>query len=147
MKVFGFKRHLVPRVSYFHCVIYISLFDDTFLLVSMVGWVIIFILVLAEFRNFITPKYNELMIVDTTLGEQLRVNINITFHALTCREAHLDVMDVAGDNQLNVEHLMMKQRLTPDGRPIGKMGIELIGEIDVSNSLLLFLTLYLLDVV
>ena len=113
----------------------------------MVGWVIIFILVLAEFRNFITPKYNELMIVDTTLGEQLRVNINITFHALTCREAHLDVMDVAGDNQLNVEHLMMKQRLTPDGRPIGKMGIELIGEIDVSNSLLLFLTLYLLDVV
>lgn len=37
-------------------------------------------------------------------------------------------MDIAGDNQLNVEHLMLKQRLTPEGRPVGKAGIEIIGE-------------------
>lgn len=41
-------------------------------------------------------------------------------------------MDVAGDNQLNVEHLMMKQRLSPDGIPIGKAGIEIIGEVSIS---------------
>jgi hypothetical protein len=99
--------------------------------VSIVGWFVIFILVLAEFRNFMTPKYNELMIVDgTTLGDQLKVNVNITFHALTCNEAHLDVMDVAGDNQLNVEHLMLKQRLSPHGKPIGRAGIEIIGEVE-----------------
>jgi hypothetical protein len=40
-------------------------------------------------------------------------------------------MDVAGDNQLNVEHLMVKQRLSPHGKPIGKAGIELIGEVSV----------------
>jgi hypothetical protein len=38
-------------------------------------------------------------------------------------------MDIAGDNQLNVEHLMVKQRLTPGGRQIGKAGIEMIGEV------------------
>jgi hypothetical protein len=38
-------------------------------------------------------------------------------------------MDVAGDNQLNVEHDMIKQRLTRDGRPIGKAGVEIIGEV------------------
>jgi hypothetical protein len=53
---------------------------------SLIGWVVISILVLAEFRNFMTPKYNEMMVVDTRLGEQLKVNINITFHALTCNE-------------------------------------------------------------
>jgi hypothetical protein len=38
-------------------------------------------------------------------------------------------MDVAGDNQLNVEHEMIKQRLTKHGMPIGKAGIEIIGEV------------------
>ena len=37
-------------------------------------------------------------------------------------------MDVAGDNQLNVEHEMMKQRISSKGVPIGKPGIEIIGE-------------------
>lgn len=53
---------------------------------SLVGWVVISILVLAEVRNYVTPKYNELLVVDTTFGEQMQVNINITFHALTCNE-------------------------------------------------------------
>lgn len=43
-------------------------------------------------------------------------------------KVHLDAMDVAGDNQLNVEHEMIKQRLTKHGAPIGKAGIEIIGE-------------------
>ena len=38
-------------------------------------------------------------------------------------------MDVAGDNQLNVEHEMIKQRLSPHGRPIGVAGVEIIGEV------------------
>lgn len=53
---------------------------------SLAGWFVIFILVMAEFRNYMTPKYNELLIVDSTFGEQMRVNINITFHSLTCNE-------------------------------------------------------------
>lgn len=55
-------------------------------LVSLAGWVVIAILVLAEVRNYATPKYNELLVVDSTFGEQMEVNINITFHSLTCNE-------------------------------------------------------------
>jgi hypothetical protein len=84
---------------------------------------------MAEFRNFAVPLYQEHMHVDTTLGEQLQVNINVTFHALTCNQAHLDVMDIAGYNQLNVEHDMVKQRLSPAGIPIGTTGVEIIGEV------------------
>lgn len=44
-------------------------------------------------------------------------------------QVHLDAMDVAGDNQLNVEHEMVKQRLSSRGAPIGKAGVEIIGEV------------------
>jgi len=41
----------------------------------------------------------------------------------------LDAMDVAGDNQLNVEHEMVKQRVSRHGVPIGAAGVEIIGEV------------------
>mmetsp|Transcript_21300 Transcript_21300/g.48190 ORF Transcript_21300/g.48190 Transcript_21300/m.48190 type:complete len:330 (+) Transcript_21300:330-1319(+) len=68
------------------------------------------------------------MVVDVGLGQQLRINVNVTFHALTCNEVHLDAMDVAGDNQLNVEHEMVKQRISKEGKLIGHAGVEIIGE-------------------
>lgn len=97
-------------------------------ILSILGWVLIAILALAEVRNYMTPKFKEHMIVDTSLGQQLRINVNITFHSLTCNEVHLDAMDVAGDNQLNVEHEMVKQRVSRHGVPIGAAGVEIIGE-------------------
>lgn len=95
---------------------------------SICGWVVISILVMGEMNNYLTPKFQEHMVVDTSLGQQLHIDINMTFHALTCQEVHLDAMDVAGDNQLNVEHEMIKQRLTPEGAFIGSAGVEIIGE-------------------
>lgn len=94
--------------------------------ISLVGWVVILLLLLGELANYV-PQTKEHMVVDTTLGKQLRINLNITFHALTCAEAHVDAMDVAGDNQLNIEHDMLKQRLSPDGVPVGKPGVEIVG--------------------
>ncbi len=75
------------------------------------------------------------MVVDTTLGQQLIININISFHSLTCAEVHLDAMDVAGDNQLNIEHDMIKQRLSPSGYAIGDPGIEIIGSVRMSKNI------------
>jgi hypothetical protein len=96
---------------------------------SIIGWIIIAILVMGEVNNFLTPKMKEHMTVDTTLGQRLRINVNISFHALTCAEVHLDAMDVAGDNQLNIEHDMLKQRLSPLGVPLGPPSTEIIGKV------------------
>jgi len=46
-------------------------------------------------------------------------------------------MDVAGDNQLNVEHEMVKQRVSRHGVPIGAAGVEIIGEVRKIIKLLL----------
>jgi hypothetical protein len=54
--------------------------------VSLAGWIIIALLVFSEVNNFLSPKPKEHMVVDTTLGQQLKININISFHALTCAE-------------------------------------------------------------
>jgi len=95
--------------------------------ISLAGWVIIALLVLGELGNYVAPPTKEHMVVDTTLGRQMRINLNMTFHALTCAEAHVDAMDVAGDNQLNIEHDMFKQRISPEGRPIGEPSVEIVG--------------------
>ena len=102
--------------------------------VSIVGWIVMALLILGEVSSYTTPKMTEHLIVDTTLGQQLRININITFHALTCAEAHLDAMDVAGDNQLSMEHDMFKQRLSKEGKLIGEPGIEIVGVADAKHA-------------
>lgn len=40
-----------------------------------------------------TPKFHEKMAVDTNLGEQLTINVNITFHALNCNEVSCGSLD------------------------------------------------------
>ena len=47
----------------------------------------------------------------------MKVNLNITFPALHCNDVHLDVIDVAGDSQLEISDKMFKQRLNLDGNP------------------------------
>ena len=39
--------------------------------------------------------------------------------SLPLADVHVDAMDVAGDNQMQVEHNMLKQRLSAEGQPIG----------------------------
>lgn len=95
---------------------------------SLLGWCVIFLLVLGELHDHFTLKTSEHMVVDTSLHKTLKVNVNITFHALTCAEVHLDAMDVAGDNQLSIEHDMLKQRLSSVGKEIGVPGVEIIGQ-------------------
>jgi hypothetical protein len=48
--------------------------------------VVIVLLSLAEVRNYLTPRFQEHMVVDTSLRQQLRIDINITFHALNCND-------------------------------------------------------------
>jgi Endoplasmic Reticulum-Golgi Intermediate Compartment (ERGIC) len=74
----------------------------------------------SEVRSYVVSLsgQKEHLRVDTTLGKKLDVNLNMTFHAINCLDLHVDAMDVAGDNQIDVEHHMLKQRLTKDGAPL-----------------------------
>lgn len=49
-----------------------------------------------------------------------------TFHAVPCLDVHVDAMDVAGENQIDIDHDMTKQRLNPDGSPIAEPFTEIV---------------------
>jgi hypothetical protein len=68
---------------------------------SVIAFGLILLLVFAETISWIGQNRatNEHIMVDTSLGKRMPVNINITFPALACSDLHLDVIDSAGDAQ------------------------------------------------
>jgi len=86
-------------------------------LVTLVGYGIAVVLVLAEFASWSGERGRvvEHTFVDTSLNKRMRVDMNITFPSLHCDDLHLDAMDVAGDSQLNIVDTLVKKRLHLDG--------------------------------
>eukprot|EP00455_Lapot_gusevi_P014726 TRINITY_DN1739_c0_g4_i1.p1 TRINITY_DN1739_c0_g4~~TRINITY_DN1739_c0_g4_i1.p1 ORF type:complete len:360 (-),score=61.73 TRINITY_DN1739_c0_g4_i1:64-1143(-) len=89
-------------------------------LVTIISGFIILILLISEFSSYLSFTFKEDVEVDTTVSDQLFINFNITFPALSCSAAKLDVMDVTGDQILDVYKKISKQRLNSLGRPIGR---------------------------
>ena len=52
--------------------------------VSIVSMAVIFLLVVSELRSYLTPVVSDHLYVDTTRGERIRINVNITFPNMPC---------------------------------------------------------------
>jgi hypothetical protein len=89
---------------------------------ALVAWALTAVLSVSELWTYATStRTKEHMLVDTSLGQKLRINVNVTFPALSCAELHVDAMDVAGDYHPYMEANMQKQRLSgKTGKPLGK---------------------------
>lgn len=87
-------------------------------LVTLVGYGIVFFLVLNELlaHRAMNQDTIETVVVDTSLSPKMNVNINISFPAIACVDLHLDVMDVAGDSQMNIEDTLMKRKISKTGK-------------------------------
>jgi len=88
-------------------------------LVSIISGVIIFVLFMSELVAYLSVTTTEHIVVDTGTGHKLKINFDITFPALKCSEARIDVMDVSGEQQLSVAADIYHQRLDPKGNKIG----------------------------
>ena len=91
---------------------------------SLIAYGLIVVLVVAESLNWFHGNYRQSSVehitVDTSLGKRMRVNLDITFPSLACEDLHVDIMDVAGDSQLDVVDTMIKKRLNNRGNVMGK---------------------------
>ena len=96
-----------------------SVQTSTGAILSIGAMVIIIMLVFSEISNHFFVSQTEHMVVDTTLNRKLKIDVDITFHALTCKDVHLDTMDVAGDNQVDLTQNIFKTRLSENGINIG----------------------------
>ncbi|KAJ3238486.1 Endoplasmic reticulum-Golgi intermediate compartment protein 3 [Chytriomyces hyalinus] len=86
--------------------------------VSLASYFVIFILLLSEFTDWRTMQVNPSLDVDIARKEKMEINMNVTFPKIPCFLLSIDVMDVSGEHQNDVDHSMMKSRLSPTGQHI-----------------------------
>eukprot|EP00475_Leptophrys_vorax_P042634 TRINITY_DN8038_c0_g1_i1.p1 TRINITY_DN8038_c0_g1~~TRINITY_DN8038_c0_g1_i1.p1 ORF type:complete len:398 (+),score=101.16 TRINITY_DN8038_c0_g1_i1:64-1257(+) len=88
--------------------------------VSVISFIVLSILVINEFSRFLNPQRVEHMKVDTLAPFPLNISFDIEFPAIPCPDVRIDVMDVTGEQQVNVLREVYKQRLTLEGEKIAK---------------------------
>lgn len=85
-------------------------------IVSIASTLIMLILFLTEFNEFLKVRTVSEMFIDTNKGgEKLVVNIDISMPHLPCDLASFDAQDVMGSHHLNIGGDLRKRRLSADG--------------------------------
>ncbi|GFH13985.1 uncharacterized protein HaLaN_09956, partial [Haematococcus lacustris] len=73
---------------------------------------------LSELHSWAVINTQHELMVDSSRGETIRINVDLTFPHMPCSWLSLDAMDVSGDLHLDVDHDIYKQRLSANGNPL-----------------------------
>ncbi|BBG95734.1 Endoplasmic reticulum vesicle transporter protein [Prunus dulcis] len=86
--------------------------------ITLASSIVMLLLFLSELRLYLHAVTETKLVVDTSRGETLRINFDVTFSALPCSILSLDAMDISGEQHLDVKHDIIKKRLDSHGNVI-----------------------------
>lgn len=77
-----------------------------------------------EFQDYRSVLLNTQVLVDAKRKEKMKISIDVSFPEMPCFLISLDVMDVSGDHQNDVESSITKTRLSLIGDDLGPFAPE-----------------------
>lgn len=84
-------------------------------LVSSIAMLLLFFSELGLYLHTVTETK---LVVDTSRGEKLHINFDVTFPSISCSLLSLDAMDISGEQHLDIRHDIIKKRLDSHGNVI-----------------------------
>ncbi|KAF9610339.1 hypothetical protein IFM89_022009 [Coptis chinensis] len=86
--------------------------------ITIVSSIVMLLLFISELRLYLHAVTDTQLVVDTSRGETLRINFDVTFPALPCSILSIDAMDISGEQHLDVRHDIIKKRIDVHGNVI-----------------------------
>ncbi|KAJ7968181.1 endoplasmic reticulum-Golgi intermediate compartment protein 3-like [Quillaja saponaria] len=86
--------------------------------ITLVSAVVMLFLFFSEFRLYLYTVTESKLLVDTSRGEKLHINFDVTFPAIPCSILSLDAMDISGEQHLDIKHDIVKKRIDSHGNVI-----------------------------
>lgn len=86
--------------------------------ITLASSIIMTLLFISELRLYLHAVTETTLVVDTSRGETLRINFDITFPALPCSILSVDAMDISGEQHLDIRHDIIKKRIDVHGNVI-----------------------------
>ncbi|KAF3434962.1 hypothetical protein FNV43_RR22049 [Rhamnella rubrinervis] len=86
--------------------------------ITLVSSLTMLFLFVSEFRLYLHTVSETKLVVDTSRGQTLRINFDVTFPALPCSLLSLDAIDISGEQHLDIRHDIVKKRIDAHGNLI-----------------------------
>ncbi|KAK4341441.1 hypothetical protein RND71_039942 [Anisodus tanguticus] len=86
--------------------------------ITLASSIIMTLLFISELQLYLNAVTETKLVVDTSRGETLRINFDITFPALPCSILSVDAMDISGEQHLDIRHDIIKKRIDALGNVI-----------------------------
>ncbi|WFD31969.1 ER-derived vesicles protein erv46 [Malassezia sp. CBS 17886] len=95
---------------------------------TLMSGLLVVLLVVGEFFEYRRVRIDPRLEVDLSRGERLSVRLNVTFPRVPCYLLSMDVVDVVGEMQMDINHDILRTRLNRNGRPVEAGARDLEGE-------------------
>ncbi|KAG9158442.1 hypothetical protein Leryth_013175 [Lithospermum erythrorhizon] len=86
--------------------------------ITLTSSLVMLLLFFSELRLYLHAITETRLLVDTSRGEKLHINFDVTFPTIRCSLVSLDTMDISGEQHLDIRHDIFKKRIDSHGNVV-----------------------------